>query len=300
MLRTYKTTGAAFCAALLNIGWLCLTLLFCDSKYGISDDFVIASVLSGGYGSYTSYVPYVNILLNKCFKLLYITFPAVGWFYVYQILLGFISFLGISFVLIRNNGMKNGLLLSVLMLVFFADDIYLLPTYTKTAGLAVLAGGILILNAVRNRKKHAFLWMSGSLVLIGGSLLRKESCILCLPFLAFFFLRHIFFFIRMPWDKDADSRMAESAGEKPETAAKKPLLFVLQNLVLCLIPVVIVAGAVFLDGFLWNRKEAYALYNRYNNARSLVTDTAGFGYASVKEGYQELGLDETDYKMINS
>ncbi len=281
------------CAVLINTVWIILALVFCDTKYEISDDFVIASILSGGYGALTAYAPYVNVFLNKILKVFYMVFPAISWFFIYQIVLGALSFVSIIYVVLNKNGLRQGGFLSLLVLLFFADDIYVLPSYTKTAALAVIAGGVLILYALWEAEKHVGIqWITGSLLLIGGGLLRKESLILSMPFLGFFFIEAVI--------HSARTHCSINAGTFRTLINSIKLPVVLQKLGLCMVPILIVVCAVMVYNYQWNKTESRALYNSYNELRSAVTDTAGYGYDSVKDQFMEMNLDETDYKMINS
>ena len=52
-------------AFLINIFFLCLVLLFCDMKYEVSDDFVMAAILSGAYGNGSNpQMIFVNVIIG--------------------------------------------------------------------------------------------------------------------------------------------------------------------------------------------------------------------------------------------
>ena len=111
-MKTTKPAKLLLCPILMNLFWLGLTILLCDIKYEISDDFVIASIISGGYGAVTSYAPYVNICLNEMLKQLYTFFPSIGWFFVYQVVIVFFSFTALSLILFQKNGLERDVSLS--------------------------------------------------------------------------------------------------------------------------------------------------------------------------------------------
>lgn len=49
----------------INLVFLLLVLSFCDLKYEVSDDFVMASILSGAYGDTPNpHIIFVNILTS--------------------------------------------------------------------------------------------------------------------------------------------------------------------------------------------------------------------------------------------
>ena len=272
-------------AVLLNSIWLVLTACLCDIKYQISDDFVIASIFSGGYGAYISLAPYVNVCLGKILKIFYNLIPNVSWFFIYIIALEALSLAGLTYVFLKKNGIVYGLCFTALLYVFFTDDLYVLPTYTEAAAVACIAGGILILHALE-REKEIFLmtWISGSELLVGGGLLRKESLVLSLPFLGIFFVRHAVCIFQSKAVKNGQ----QIAGR------------IFRSFAFCMMPLFLLAGAQWIDHIQWNRTDSGAQYTKFDKLRISVTDTAGYGYASVKQQYEELGLDETDYKMVNS
>ena len=54
-------------ALLINVFFLCLVLLFCDIKYEVSDDFVMAAILSGAYGNGPNpQMVFVNVNICCC------------------------------------------------------------------------------------------------------------------------------------------------------------------------------------------------------------------------------------------
>jgi len=116
----------------IAINTLCFlgTIILCDQKWQISDDYVIDSILSGGYGKVTPYLPYVNVLLGNILTLFVKIFPSYSVFFCFQLLLSFISSILLTIVLLENNGTLTGLVITGVFLSFFSDDLYILPTYT--------------------------------------------------------------------------------------------------------------------------------------------------------------------------
>ena len=67
-------------AVLMNLGLLILVFVFCDLKYEVSDDFIMASILSGAFGEARNpHMIFANVLLGYLLLPLY-AFSRFFWY----------------------------------------------------------------------------------------------------------------------------------------------------------------------------------------------------------------------------
>ena len=159
----------------INILFFILAMVFCDVKYEVSDDFVMATIMSGAYGdSPNPQLIFVNTLLGYLLLPLYIVLPDISWYLIFQLSLCLISFILITYMLLERLDKHVALFFIVLLLTVFSDDVYILPQFTKTAALAVMAGGITFLWNVFY-KKSIFLFIMSFLVCLLGTWVRFST-----------------------------------------------------------------------------------------------------------------------------
>ncbi len=270
-------------AFLLNAIFLILVLLFCDMKYEVSDDYVMDAILSGAYGTgYDEHLLFSNILLGYFLKFFYELIPVVSWYFVFQILVCFLSLWAVSYLVLEKNCHTVGILLSVLFVSFFSDDLYILVNFTKTAAVAAGAGGALFLYGFWNREKRKYSCIVlGGILAVIGSMIRVQCIYIALAFLFLSFLRYM-------WD------CYRQDGWK--ILGRRALL----GIVSCGLLVGIAFGVQDLNKAIWKTDSSYASFLTYNTRRASVTDTRTHGYESYKETLEQLGISETDYDMIKS
>lgn len=104
----------------INLIFIILALAFCDIKYEVSDDFIMATIMSGAYG----YEPnpqmiFMNTILGYLMIPFYKLFPAVSWYFVFQMLLCFVTFVLVVYMLLEKLDRFTAILLSVMLLTFF-------------------------------------------------------------------------------------------------------------------------------------------------------------------------------------
>ena len=153
----------------INILFFILAMVFCDTKYEVSDDFVMATIMSGAYGdSPNPQLIFANTLLGYFLLPFYMVLPDISWYLIFQLILCLISFILVTYMLLERLDKHVALLFIVLLLTVFSDDVYILPQFTKTAVLAVMAGGISFLWNIFY-KKSVFLLITSFLVCLLGT-----------------------------------------------------------------------------------------------------------------------------------
>ncbi|SEG19264.1 hypothetical protein SAMN04487934_11013 [Eubacterium ruminantium] len=305
---------------LINILFLLLVLLFCDIKYEVSDDFMVESVLSSSFikdATYDTHLLFSNILLGYPLKALYLLIPDVSWYFLFILFLSFVSLTTVTYLVFRmvrdyDTGRRtygegseeevdddsiaaasksfviSGALLCIIFLIFYSDDVYITPQFTKTATLSATAGGSLFLYGLFNKHKTSNLPMlifSAILTLV-GTMLRPNSMYIAIYMLILQFAFYSFkFFRRNRNDKEH---------------FKKRIGKIIFNLTICLLLVGTAYGLNYVNKLLWYRLPEYKDYKDYAELRASVTDTAAYGYDTVRLEFEEAGMDSTDYYMIRS
>lgn len=263
---------------IVNFMFLLLVLLFCDMKYEVSDDYMVDAVLSGAFGGgYDAHLLFSNILYGYFLKGLYNITTSFSWYFICQILWCFLSLWAITYVILQKNDGRIGMAIACILAAFVSDDLYILVQFTKTASVLVLAGGVLLLYGLWEKPRKKLSLIFGGLLFLLGSMIRFKCMWIGLGFLFVAFCR--------TWIQKK---------ELPEI--KK---CVLQNFFICCALVGIAMGLQAVNTWIWNQSAAYKNYLDTNAMRAEVTDVQSHEYASVAESAAELGLDETDYNMID-
>lgn len=265
---------------LINAVFLGLVLVFCDMKYEVSDDFIVDTILSGAYGNgYDEHLLFSNILYGYFLKFLYQLIPVVSWYFVGQIAISFCALTAVTYVILEKNNRCLGLLVSIIFVSFFSDDLYILVQFTKTATAAACAGGALLLYGFWGTEKKRVLTISlGAVLAVVGSMIRYNAMYTALLFLAIMFLKYV-------WENRRDEKIAKK---------------VLISLILCGATVASAVGLKQINEQMWLADEQYGDYRMYSRLRASVTDVNGYGYESVADELQEIGITLVDYYMIES
>lgn len=250
-----------------------LALVFCDPKYESNDDFFADVILSGGMtGKPDVHVLFSNILLGYLFKGIYSIIPSISFYFVFLVLLGLISSVIIVWLIMKNCRPSIGLLVSIVFLTCFSDDLFILIQFTKAASAALAAGGFLFLEgiwngSVKHRKAAA---VSGVVLFVLGSMLRL-SCIYCV--ILFLFIRFISFSIH------------------------KPVKKIIFNLVLCMLLLGSCFGLQKVNDMIWNSDPEYKYYKDLDSLRYPITDYELPEYDVIKPELDEIGISKVDYCM---
>lgn len=283
---------SVYVALIINLLFLMFAITFCDMKYEVSDDFVMDSILSGAYGTdYDPHLLYSNILLGYGLKLLYRLFPVISWYFVMHIVLCFASLTIMTYVILNERKDAFGLLLALIFVSFFSDDLYLLVQFTKTAAVCIMAGGILFLYTfwrIKEKKKYVHYILSIMMCII-GTMIRFSCAYMALPFLFLIFVYEVCI------------NLYKIIRDKNWYNLKK---FIGYSIIGC-------AGCVFLflgtvgiknsNSNLWSKEEEYKDFQIWSVARTSVTDISGFDSDEVIASFEQ--LDNTtleDYYTVQS
>ena len=271
-----------FKSLILNLLFLFAALLFCEQKYEVSDDFVMETILSGAYGdSLNPHMLFVNIIFGYILMPLYTLFPVVSWYFLALIVLGFLSFVCITYILFEKCRNLTALCLSVLLLSFFSNDIYVLIQFTKISAFCILSGALLIVETAYHCKKTVPLLL-GSVLCILGALIRFQSVFTVAPFILFVVLF--------------------GAGQyfKKLKGIKGDVNFVPYYKILLIGggTLFIILCAQFFNRNAYESDTDYQSYYEYTQARAAIVDSRDLGYGAYQPELEKLGISENDYRML--
>lgn len=266
-------------AILLNAFFFVLAIVLCDPKYEVSDDFIIASVLSGAFGdNFNPMCMYINPILVYIFLPFYKMFPCISWYFVAQLVLSLVSFIGITYMLLENLHKRYAYLLAILFITFFSDDAYILVQFTKTAMIVGMSGAIIFLWSLFYKKSKCWIIIGGFLCLI-GSMIRFSVIYI----MGGFIIGILFWSLKEEWMK------------------QKSIVNISKSKIL---PGLILIGVVFGCQYMYiniysNDQEYYSFF-QYNSARASVVDRSDYGYEAYKEELEDLGVSENDYLAMRT
>lgn len=190
MFKDKLTNNKFIVSLLINLTFLFLALLFCDMKYEVSDDFIMDAILSGALGhNYNEHLLFSNILYGYLLKFLYSITKKISWYFVFQVVICFVSLTSLCYIVLKRNNSLIGLIFCLIFVSFFSDDLYILVQFTKTATVATCAGGSMFLYAIfysEKKRKHMII---GALLTLLGSMVRFQCIFIVLIFLFIVFIK---------------------------------------------------------------------------------------------------------------
>ena len=269
-----------FLSIFINTLFLVCILIFCDIKYEVSDDFVMASIISGAYGNgYNPHLIFINILWGYMLLPFYYFFQGVSWYLIAQLFLCLISFILISYMFLAKLSKSEALMLTILLLTFFGDDVYILVQFTKTAALAVMGGGIVFLWCLFENRDWKLKILSAIICLL-GTLVRFNTIYIAGGFLLLLII-------------------AEFARCFIQNRKK-----FIKRLYSIILPGILIICAVFgmkgIDTYIYNQNPEYSYFREYGKARAAIVDASDYGYWTYKEELDKIGITENDYSLLRT
>ncbi|WP_434309631.1 hypothetical protein [Hominifimenecus sp. rT4P-3] len=269
-------------AFVLNLIVLGLAVSFGQIKYEVSDDFIMAGILSGAFGTEPDpHMLFINVIWGYMLLPFYHLFPEISWYLIFQLLLCFFSLTALVFFVLQRAGKTYAITLSALLIVGFSNDLYLVVQFTKTAMIAVMSGSLLFLSGFFNadRKKWSCILLGGALVVL-GSLVRFDVIGIAGLFLTGIL---VFEFVQL-----------KKRSEDTKAWIKSCLPVVFGGVIL----IGIVFAAKGYDSWVYSNDEEYRYFRAYSQARSFVVDSASSGYESMESEFLAAGISKNDYQMM--
>ena len=281
-------------AFLFNFVAFIFSILIFDIKYETSDDYITDAVLSGAYGiGYDYHLLFGNSILGYILVLLYKLIPKISLYFVLLVLLNFVSATSVLYLLFKKKTNIITICMATLFLLFFSDDLYVLIQFTKVAGAACIAGGLLILFGLWEAKRNKVCYIIiGVLIMMLGSMVRFSIIYVSAVFLVLAFIYY------------ADSYFRSKNIDKDEInlfiPIKQRIAGIGTRFAVCVLVIGTLFGFQYL-GIWFNRLDKnYNDFTDFQILRSNITDKPIPSYEEVEDEYNELGLDYVDYAMLCS
>ena len=182
-----------FVAIGVNFLFLLLYVLLGQLMYGSLDDYFMSAVLTGAYGSsYDVHLYFINVVLGYLLKPLYWLFPDIGWYFFAELGGSFVSFVIISYLLLKKLKFRYRYEVLFFMLACLTPDFYYMLNFTQCATLYTAAGFLALLCGDIDKKKK--LLTVGVVLFVAGFVMRKDAFYMGMPFLLMLLFIRVFIY----------------------------------------------------------------------------------------------------------
>ena len=260
---------------LVNLVFAAICLLFCHAHFENNDDFVMMGVVSGLFGSPDPHMVFINIFLGKFLAFLYSIDRSIPWYVIGQVLTIFLSCFLISYVILDNKPSdKKRYICLGLFYVFFAYECYVNIQFTKTGGIAAIAGLALIVRNVTKEKISYPQIVFGFVFSVIGSMIRFNSFMIALSAAGAFYLVYLYF--------------------------KRPNL---KRIVI--ISVILAAAGAFslglrlYDTYVYEHTDGWDTYREYNLERAKFLDRPMPAFSENRDLYDSLDISANDIFLFS-
>ena len=260
---------------LVNLVFAAFCLLFCHAHFENNDDFVMMGVVSGLFGSPDPHMVFINIFLGRFLAFLYSVNRSIPWYVIGQIVTIFLSCFLISYVILDNKPSdKKRYICLGLFYVFFAYECYVNIQFTKTGGIAAIAGLALIVRNVTKEKISYPQIVFGFVFSVIGSMIRFNSFMIALSAAGAFYLVYLYF--------------------------KRPKL---KRIVI--ISVILAAAGAFslglrlYDTYVYEHTDGWDTYREYNLERAKFLDRPMPAFSENRDLYDSLDISANDIFLFS-
>ena len=260
---------------LVNLVFAAICLLFCHAHFENNDDFVMMGVVSGLFGSPDPHMVFINIFLGRFLAFLYSVNRSIPWYVIGQIVTIFLSCFLISYVILDNKPSdKKRYICLGLFYVFFAYECYVNIQFTKTGGIAAIAGLALIVRNVTKEKISYPQIVFGFVLSVIGSMIRFNSFMIALSAAGAFYLVYLYF--------------------------KRPKL---KRIVI--ISVILAAAGAFslglrlYDTYVYEHTDGWDTYREYNLERAKFLDRPMPAFSENRDLYDSLDISANDIFLFS-
>ena len=272
--RDYSVRQVQILFLVFHMIMVAYAVMFLHPYYGSNDEFTLAAIASGAYGSYTWYFIYLHSAFAWILRFFYTLYPAWNWYTLVMYGLIFVSLSAIGCTWIRRSKRIGGIM-AVLLVLASLSPMYVEFQYTKTAALVTAAGYILVFCSER-KKRHLF---GGIALLVLGSWIRFQAFgMISIAAFGFWLGLAVKVWRNRDWKT-----------------------FFVRDCLPCVSAFVLVFGSIALENVLvYTPGSAEAHYKEYDKARQQLLDYGVPGWDEYQAEYEELGLTKTDVLNLQS
>lgn len=264
-----------FYAILINLVVFIVLQIIFKPMYETNDDNYISSLVYGAFGEYDTHLVYTNILMGKVYKALLLLCPSIPWYAIIQYSLLFTSFTAILYIVLSYRENIYRYIFCWIFMIPFGYECYVNVQYSKTAGVVVTAGVLLIYTAIKEEKIKKFILALGIILTICASLYRFKVFCMILPIVGSIILVDC---------------LKEIFQKKYQLLLKCCIVFI-PVLTLCML------GELY-DVKHYDNNQAWHEYREWDNLRIQLLDYGFPDYDENREVYQNLNISYDDMQLF--
>ena len=267
-----RKAGAVWFSCFFNLAVLAGMMLLLRPAFETNDDISISMIVNGAWGVHDPHVICQNYLLGLLYSLFYrIGHGRIPWYAILQFAAIFAALTTVTWVWFQKLQRAQAWLVNGILLIYFGYECYIRMQYTKTAGIMMAAGALLMFYEVEKEKTSVRGMIWGMILAVAGSLYRFEEAAICCVLLAGIGLYFLM--------------------------TRKKLITLIS--VFGLTGLLMVGAEVF-DHQIYASDPKWNAYMKYNDLRSNLTDYSMAPYKGNEETYQEMGIDKTAYRIFKN
>lgn len=264
-----------FYAILINLVIFIVLQIIFKPMYETNDDNYISSLVYGAFGEYDTHLVYTNILMGKVYKVLLLLSPSIPWYAIIQYSLLFVSFTAILYIVLSYKENIYCYIFCWIFMIPFGYECYVNVQYSKTAGVVVTAGVLLVYTAIKKEKIKKFMLILGIILTICASLYRFKVFCMMLPIVGSIILVDC---------------LKEVLQKKYQLLLKCCIVFI-PVFALCML------GELY-DVKHYDNNQAWHEYREWDNLRIQLLDYGFPDYDENREVYQNLNISYEDMQLF--
>ncbi len=170
-------------ALVINLAIMVLCVIITSFVYDSSNDFYNSINIAKNHFYYSSSINYIAAVLIGTVQYV---FSEINCFVAAQVFLSYISFTAITFVFCDKFNSRKAFTFTLVINLLFALNHYSTINSDRTAALGLIAGFLLVLNAIHNKRYNLPCWI-GVAIICGGSFFNFYYFFVALGFACAFF-----------------------------------------------------------------------------------------------------------------
>ena len=159
--------GKVWFSCLLNLAVLAGMLLLLRPAFETNDDISISMIVNGAWGLHDPHVICQNYLLGLVYCLFYqLGHGLIPWYAILQFAAIFSALTTVTWIWFQKLSRAQAWLVNGILLIYFGYECYIRMQYTKTAGLMLTAGILLLFYEIEKEKtkRSGMIWGDVSFV----------------------------------------------------------------------------------------------------------------------------------------
>ncbi len=276
---TERNRRKVWFALLVNLIMLGIYLLLMRPVFDSNDDFNIAMFVNRARPIQDAHWLYSNWILGTICAFAYRITNMVPWYGLMQYAGLFAAFSAAFWVIQRIFRSGAAIVLSMVMLNFFAAEAYINMQFTRTAGVCAACGLFLVVYSLVQSKIRIVPLIIGIIITDYGFMYRHLEADIIFALWAVFGLYLLL-------------RLKEDAPDGMVQRAVRYILFFALTLGVCV-------GCRQIDRFMYRQAPESASYEEINDARATLTDYGFPKYEEHKDLYDELEISFNAYKLFS-